>query len=716
MKISKNYLCFLCYISIFALMLLFEAQRFSTYFTRESIKIPQLSFVGQSLYEVGQNSGINDFMDKLTELNTALSPKIIIDSQKPYLSQFGEIVDYYAHFALYALGFAQNIKADYIISSHKKSIEQAKALPKEKIIGKEPSLPTKESVKIEEVKPSLENMYAEQLILADEKTPKPKVIPVAEKPLKFYAKENFAPAPTKQALEIYYTDLPDFGKKIKVLIAGDSMVVDGLGPSLQTMLKERDDLDVVRFGRSASGLSRPDFYNWNVNLQRLIIEHDPSLIVVSLGANDTQDIVNIKRHGIDTQSWEKVYSIRAMNFLELAADDNRQVLWVSLPVMVKMPYANRTKLISKIQAEVCTYFENATFVNIEHLLTQDGKFVGFIKGKDNKTIRLRAKDNIHVTRAGGNILAKYIIPYLDENIVKIQNNTVNNNPLIPVAGFANKVEFTSKLRQKKVEYYVFLPQIDANVSKYMPAQIMNIQNLAKNNPSTEELMDKSFALKKFPVLYLLHGAYDDGSVWNKQLGAELQKIANEKQIIIVSPSAEEFGWYVDSPFIASNQIESFITKELIPHIDKVYPSSGKRAIAGLSMGGHGALSLGLKYPKLFSSSASISGVLDLRLHKEQWKIKDLLGQYSENEKLWNKNSVNYQIQTKKAGLAPAQIIISTGTEDLLVLEDNRNAKLLLEKQKYNFEYQEHKGNHDWTFWTSHLPRIFREQADFLNTL
>ncbi len=692
MKMPKNYLSFFCYISIFALMLLFEAERFSAYFQRESNKVPQLAYLGELLHELGQKSGLNALMDNISTNNAELSPKIIIDNESSYLSQFTEIADYYTQYFLSPNNSDHEIQNKWQSSTklaQKDELSHENEFSGEiKINPQEIIIPKKIVSKEENLS---ENTALEQEIFT------------------FYNPKNILPPPTENSLEIYQTLLPDFGKKIKVLIVGDSMMMEGLGPSLQSMLRKRQNLEVIRHGRYSSGLSRPDFYNWNVNLQRLILEHNPELIVVSLGANDTQDIVNRKRFGIDTASWEKVYSIRAMNFLNLAVENNRKVIWISLPVMIKMPYANRTKLINKLQAEVCTYFENASYINIEHLLTEDGKFINFIKGEDNQTVRLRSKDNIHVTRAGGDILANHALPYLDKAFTEIQNSEVNSQPFIPVAGKANRVQFTSEQRGKKVEYYVYLPKI----KDFSLAQIKNIQDLAKKDFTTQELLSKGFDGKKFPSLYLLHGAYDNADVWNEQLGQELQKIADEKQIMIICPSSEEFGWYLDSPKITSNQIESFMIKELIPHIDQIYPSSKKRAIAGLSMGGHGAMLLGLKYPKLFSSMASISGVLDLRLHQEQWKIKDLLGAYPDNEKLWNNNSVNFQVENKKNQKISSQIIISTGTEDLLVLEDNRQAKALLEKHKYNFSYQEHQGNHDWKFWQKYLPNMLREQADFL---
>ena len=198
-----------------------------------------------------------------------------------------------------------------------------------------------------------------------------------------------------------------------------------------------------------------------------------------------------------------------------------------------------------------------------------------------------------------------------------------------------------------------------NKNNQVQGQVPSIPLLIKDSMKSGE--------ERFPVIYLLHGAYDSGDAWNKAMGKELQKIADEKRVIIVAPSSEPFGWYVNSPFIVQNQIESFLVKELVPHIDSLYPTTKKRALAGLSMGGHGAMLLGFKHPKTFPSVASISGVLDIRLHAKQWKIKNLLGDFSQNQDLWKKNSVLALIGKKWQKYAPQQILIVTGTEDKLVL-------------------------------------------------
>ena len=115
--------------------------------------------------------------------------------------------------------------------------------------------------------------------------------------------------------------------------------------------------------------------------------------------------------------------------------------------------------------------------------------------------------------------------------------------------------------------------------------------------------------------------------------------------------------------------------------------------------------------------ASISGVLDIRMHKNNWKIKNLLGEPTpENQKIWDDNSVLELINKKWPATSPRQIIVVTGNKDKLVLEENRSAQKSFQKRGFSTEYIEADGIHNWNFWQKHITETLSKQADFLNTL
>ncbi len=617
-----------------------------------------------------------------------------------------------------------------------------------------------ESKEKAESKKQAEGDKKQQQIIAPSPVPAQKVPQSTPVRYAFYEPQNLVAAPTKMALEEYTTYLPDLGQKKKILLVGDSMM-QGLVPLIQTALKHRKDLEIVHRVKVSTGLSNQRFFHWPDNLKKLLKQHNPHVVIVFIGANDPQDlIVDKKWYKVSSDAWEEVYSMRTINFLELATSENRKVVWIGLPIMLKEPYANNIKRINKVFKEVNSFYPAAAFVDTHMLLTDKGKFISFITGKNNKTIRVRAKDNIHLTFAGGRLITNYMIPTLNDKVGAARLDDVGGNPLIPVAGKANTITFTSNIQKKKVEYIAYLPNLHPRQSPKIPnepvanstqktttdwqpfvstaqatvveqnspveqntapASIVAIQDNAENPPPVEKLIAQSLQKKNeqkkntnFPVLYLLHGASGNGRDWNTHMGKELQKIADEKRVIIVAPTAGKYNWYVNSPLQKNSQMENFVVKELVPHVDTLLPSNGKRAIAGLSMGGHGALLLSLKYPKTFHSTASASGVLDIRLHPEKWNINKVLGNYAKNKQTWNKNSVAYVLERKHSKNIPQQILISTGLQDDMVLQDNQNIHKLLAKKKFKFEYEEVQGSHDWKFWKSQFSKLLRKQADFLN--
>jgi S-formylglutathione hydrolase FrmB len=129
---------------------------------------------------------------------------------------------------------------------------------------------------------------------------------------------------------------------------------------------------------------------------------------------------------------------------------------------------------------------------------------------------------------------------------------------------------------------------------------------------------------RYPVLYLLHGALADYNDWNYSGGVKdlVDRVSAEQGLppfIVVMPDGGHYGWYSDwygtdigstgtAPAWSQHHV-----RELIPWIDATFPTvadRSARAIAGLSMGGFGAMSYAARYPDLFAAAGSFSGALN----------------------------------------------------------------------------------------------------------
>jgi putative tributyrin esterase len=115
---------------------------------------------------------------------------------------------------------------------------------------------------------------------------------------------------------------------------------------------------------------------------------------------------------------------------------------------------------------------------------------------------------------------------------------------------------------------------------------------------------------RFPELYLLHGIYGDYQNWDARTA--LESYARNLHLLIVMPGADN-SWYTNSATVPANKFEDYIVKDLISEIDANYRTirdRRARAIAGLSMGGYGAVKVALKYPELFAFAGSVSGAFN----------------------------------------------------------------------------------------------------------
>lgn len=209
--------------------------------------------------------------------------------------------------------------------------------------------------------------------------------------------------------------------------------------------------------------------------------------------------------------------------------------------------------------------------------------------------------------------------------------------------------------------------------------------------------------ERFPVLYVLHGAYGCYSDWVSR--TSIEDLADNYRMILVFPDGSEFGWYVDSPIERDSQYETYIAKELVDEIDLLFPTVASRegrGIMGLSMGGHGALLLAAKHPDVFGSASSLSGILKITNHPDKWHIAGRLGDYEKNRKIWEQNSVWEQAERFKN--ANVQLLFDCGSSDTITgaIFDSRQLHDRLVALGVPHIWREMPGTHSWTYWDIHL--------------
>ncbi len=206
----------------------------------------------------------------------------------------------------------------------------------------------------------------------------------------------------------------------------------------------------------------------------------------------------------------------------------------------------------------------------------------------------------------------------------------------------------------------------------------------------------------YKSVYILHGFSGNPERTYKQDIPDLLSKANEFKTIYIIPDGNFSSWYVDSPLDKSSQYQTFISTELISYIDMKYPTKKEfdaRGILGWSMGGYGALHIGLKNIDVFSVVGSSCGALDFRQfgpYYEQFKVDQILGKVEDID-----NSFLIYQPEEKAKNTNQKIILDCGTEDILI-HMNRSYHNYLVKNNIDHQYIEYIGKHDTDYWSKAL--------------
>lgn len=216
---------------------------------------------------------------------------------------------------------------------------------------------------------------------------------------------------------------------------------------------------------------------------------------------------------------------------------------------------------------------------------------------------------------------------------------------------------------------------------------------------------------KIPVLYLLHGMSDDHTIWQRR--TSIERYVSEMGIAVVMP-AVHLSWYTDTAF--GYKYWAFISGEL-PEICRnfFHNLSDKREenfAAGLSMGGYGALKLGLAASDTFGAVASLSGGLDIQdicfnirkdVDKSFWS--SIFGDLDKVEG-GDKDLFFLAEELQASGKPLPKVYMWCGTEDFLYHE-NVKMKAHLMKLGYDLTYEESPGNHQWKYWDEKIQTVLK---------
>ena len=210
------------------------------------------------------------------------------------------------------------------------------------------------------------------------------------------------------------------------------------------------------------------------------------------------------------------------------------------------------------------------------------------------------------------------------------------------------------------------------------------------------------------TLYLLHGMTDDHTVWQRR--TSIERYAEEYGIAVVMPDAR-LSWYTDTR--AGERYFSFVSDELVRLSRQMFPALSRKRkdtfIAGLSMGGYGAMKCALKKNETFAKAASLSGALDAYgvtqldppLEQEAYWV-DIFGPLDEIKGSENDLFAAAQALTQNR----PELFMWCGTEDFLY-HMNTAMRDHLRVLGYCLEYSESHGDHQWKYWDREIQNVLK---------
>ncbi|SMQ81586.1 S-formylglutathione hydrolase FrmB [Bacillus sp. OV166] len=220
--------------------------------------------------------------------------------------------------------------------------------------------------------------------------------------------------------------------------------------------------------------------------------------------------------------------------------------------------------------------------------------------------------------------------------------------------------------------------------------------------------------KSYKTLYLLHGVLGNYTDWVS--GTNILRWAMERDLVVVMPSGDNM-FYVDNLGTVNNNYGEFIGKELVEITRKMFHLSDKKEdtyIAGLSMGGYGALRNGLKYHDTFGCIAGLSSALiidgiEQRPYNSPFFFESRAyfeGCFGDLTKV-SDSDMNPKWLAKKLVEENSNIpniYLACGESDPL-LGANRNFRNYLDDIGIKVTYEEGPGGHDFDFWDQYIKRV-----------
>ena len=211
-------------------------------------------------------------------------------------------------------------------------------------------------------------------------------------------------------------------KKLRVWIAGDSLVVVPGESVLRAIAGNRafDAVDAID-GRIASGLERPDVFNWFTHVRETMESRKPRAVVVMFGGNDDHGFMTGVSEGREvgtfgSPTWRAEYRRRVAAVMDTVTSNGGYLVWIGLPISRDSEQTQRYDVINAIaQKEAAKREGRVSYLDTYFFFAgEDGGYAQYVEDPAGKLVKMRADDGVHFERAAGDLIAEKVLDRLSE--------------------------------------------------------------------------------------------------------------------------------------------------------------------------------------------------------------------------------------------------------------------------------------------------------------
>ena len=225
------------------------------------------------------------------------------------------------------------------------------------------------------------------------------------------------PTPETPAERVKFTPK----KKLGVWIAGDSLVIVPGESLLRAVAGNRavDAADAID-GRIASGLERPDVFNWFTHVRDVMERDKPRAVVLMFGGNDEHNLMTGLPEGREigtfgSPSWRAEYRRRVASIMDTVTRNGAYLVWIGLPITRDADQTLRYDVINSIvQTEAAKREGSVSYLDTYFFFAgEDGGYAQYVEDPTGKLVKMRAEDGVHFERPAGDIIADKVLQRLE---------------------------------------------------------------------------------------------------------------------------------------------------------------------------------------------------------------------------------------------------------------------------------------------------------------